>query len=60
MISRFITLVQKIVTRKYKNHPTIITETGSRGAKIFLLKWGISINFFKKFFLRLILNTKEN
>ena len=27
-----------IVTRKYKNHPTIKTESGSRGAKIFLLK----------------------
>ena len=40
-----------IVTRKYKNHPTIKTESGSRGAKIFLLKWGISINFFKKFIL---------
>jgi glycosyltransferase involved in cell wall biosynthesis len=40
-----------IVTRKYKNHPTIITESGSRGAKIFLLKWGITINFFKKFML---------
>ena len=37
-----------IVTRKYKNHPTIKTESGSRGAKIFLLKWGITINFFKK------------
>ena len=41
-----------IVTRKYKNHPTIRTESGSRGAKIFLLKWGITINFFKKHFLR--------
>jgi glycosyltransferase involved in cell wall biosynthesis len=40
-----------IVTRKYKNHPTIKTESGSRGAKIFLLKWGISIKFFKKFIL---------
>ena len=40
-----------IVTRKYKNHPTIKTESGSRGAKIFLLKWGITINFFKKYFL---------
>jgi glycosyltransferase involved in cell wall biosynthesis len=40
-----------IVTRKYKNHPTIKTESGSRGSKIFLLKWGISINFFKKFIL---------
>jgi len=41
-----------IVTRKYKNHPTIKTESGSRGAKIFLLKWGVTINFFKKYFLR--------
>ena len=40
-----------IVTRKYKNHPTIKTESGSRGAKIFLLKWGITIKFFKKFVL---------
>jgi len=40
-----------IVTRKYKNHPTIRTESGSRGSKIFLLKWGISISFFKKFIL---------
>tara|TARA_A100001011_G_scaffold399916_1_gene511004 strand:+ start:2432 stop:3316 length:885 start_codon:yes stop_codon:yes gene_type:complete len=41
-----------IVTRKYKNHPTIKTESGSRGGKIFLLKWGITINFFKKFILK--------
>jgi len=41
-----------IVTRKYKNHPTIKTESGSRGAKIFLLKWGITINFFKKYILK--------
>ena len=41
-----------IVTRKYKNHPSIKTESGSRGGKIFLLKWGISIAFFKKFFLK--------
>ena len=41
-----------IVTRRYKNHPTIRTESGSKGGKIFLLKWKISINFFKKFFLR--------
>ena len=41
-----------IVTRKYKDHPTIKTESGSRGGKIFLLKWGITINFFKKFFLK--------
>jgi hypothetical protein len=41
-----------IVTRRYKNHPTIKTESGSRGSKIFLLKWGVSINFFKRFILR--------
>jgi glycosyltransferase involved in cell wall biosynthesis len=40
-----------IVTRKYKNHPTIKTESGSKGGKIFLLKWGITINFFKKYIL---------
>ena len=41
-----------IVTRKYKNHPTIMTESGSRGAKIFLLKWGVTINFFKKYIIK--------
>ena len=41
-----------IVTRKYKNNPKIITESGSRGSKIFLLKWGISISFFKKYILK--------
>ena len=41
-----------IETRNYKNHPTIQTESGSKGAKIFMLKWGISINFFKKFYLK--------
>jgi len=41
-----------IVTRRYKNHPSIKTESGSKGAKIFLLKWGISIKFFKKFYLK--------
>jgi len=41
-----------IVTRKYKNHPTIKTESGSKGGKIFLLKWGMSIKFFKKYYLK--------
>tara|TARA_B110000037_G_C16781101_1_gene367385 strand:- start:75 stop:605 length:531 start_codon:yes stop_codon:yes gene_type:complete len=41
-----------VVTRAYKNHPTIITESGSKGGKIFLLKWGFSIRFFKKYFLK--------
>ena len=46
------------VTRKYKNDKNIITESGSKGSKIFLLKWGISIKFFKKYFMRS--NTKYN
>tara|TARA_A100001015_G_scaffold108502_1_gene120356 strand:- start:3210 stop:4100 length:891 start_codon:yes stop_codon:yes gene_type:complete len=41
-----------IVTRNYKDHPTIQTESGNKGAKIFLLKWGMSIDFFKRFYLR--------
>jgi len=41
-----------IVTRRYKNHPSIKTESGSRGSKIFLLKWKVSINFFKKYILK--------
>jgi len=41
-----------IVTRKYKNHPTIKTESGNRGGKIFLLKWGMTIKFFKKYYLK--------
>lgn len=41
-----------IVTRKYKDDPKITTESGSRGGKIFLLKWGFSIKFFKKFIMK--------
>ena len=41
-----------IVTRKFKDNPNIITESGSRGGKIFLIKWGYSIKFFKKYILR--------
>ena len=43
-----------IVTRKYKDNPNIITESGSRGGKIFLLKWGFSIKFLKNIFSNLI------
>jgi glycosyltransferase involved in cell wall biosynthesis len=39
------------VTRKNVNK-SYNTESGSKGAKIFLLKWGISIKFFKKFYLK--------
>jgi glycosyltransferase involved in cell wall biosynthesis len=41
-----------VVTRNYKNDTKIITESGSRGGKIFLLKWGFSIKFFKKYYLK--------
>ncbi len=41
-----------IVTRKYKNTSNLTTESGSKGGKIFLLKWGYSIKFFKKFFIQ--------
>ena len=40
-----------IVTRKSNNNK-IKTESGSKGDKIFLLKWGIKIKFFNKFYLR--------
>jgi len=41
-----------IVTRKYKGDSKIITESGSKGGKIFLLKWGMTIKFFKKFLMK--------
>ncbi len=41
-----------IVTRKYKGDTKIITESGSKGGKIFLLKWGMTIKFFKKFIMQ--------
>ena len=41
-----------IVTRKYKKiNKTAVTESGSKGGKIFLLKWGIKIKFFTKYYL---------
>lgn len=40
-----------IITRKKKNLKTK-TYTGSRGTKIFLKKWGITVKFFEKFYLR--------
>jgi len=39
-----------ITTRK--KDKSLFTYLGSRGNKIFLLKWGISINFFEKFYLK--------
>ncbi len=41
-----ITLRKRIFDKKKKN------ELGSRGSKIFHLKWGISVKFFKKYFLQ--------
>ena len=39
-----------ITTRK--KNKSLFTYLGSRGNKIFLLKWGMSINFFEKFYLK--------
>tara|TARA_B100000989_G_C19473982_1_gene442018 strand:- start:132 stop:992 length:861 start_codon:yes stop_codon:yes gene_type:complete len=41
-----------IVTRQKEKNFNLKTESGSRGSKIFLLKWGYSIKFFKKYFLK--------
>ena len=40
-----------IVTRKFKDK-NMKTESGSKGDKIFLKKWGFKIKFFTKFYLR--------
>ncbi len=39
-----------ITTRK--KDKSLLTYLGSKGNKIFLLKWGMSINFFEKFYLK--------
>ncbi len=41
-----------IVLRKKLNKMDKNLRYGSKGAKIFLLKWGITIKFFKKFYLQ--------
>ncbi len=41
-----------IVLRKKLNKIKINNKYGSKGAKLFLLKWGVSIKFFKKFYLK--------
>ena len=41
-----------VVLRKKLNEIKKNNNNGSKGAKIFLLKWGISIKFFKKFYLK--------
>ena len=47
------------VLRKKINKSLIKKKYGSIGGKIFLLKWGISIRFFKKFYLRSDTKYKE-
>ena len=41
-----------IVLRKKINKISIKNKYGSKSSKLFLLKWGISIKFFKEFYLR--------
>ena len=41
-----------IVTRRDNKNKNIITESGNKGNKIFLLKWGITIKFFRKYYLK--------
>ena len=41
-----------LVLRKKINKIKKNNKYGSKGAKLFLLKWGLSIKFFKKFYLR--------
>jgi glycosyltransferase involved in cell wall biosynthesis len=41
-----------IVLRKKLNKIKKKNKYGSRGSKLFLLKWGISIRFFKKYYLK--------
>ena len=48
-----------IVTRKkFKNDKSVTTDSGRKGAKTFLKKWGFSIKFFKKHYLRGCKTTK--
>ena len=41
-----------VVTRQKEKKFLTTTDTGSKGSKIFLKKWKISIKFFKKYYLR--------
>ena len=41
-----------VVTRQKENKYLTKTESGNKGNKIFLLKWGITIKFFKKYYMR--------
>ena len=41
-----------VVTRRSNIETNFKTESGNKGNKIFLLKWGMSIKFFKKYYLK--------
>jgi len=41
-----------IVMRQKEKKFSSPTQTGNKGGKIFLLKWGISIKFFRKYYLK--------
>lgn len=41
-----------VVLRNKLNKLKLNNKYGSRGAKLFLIKWGISIKFFKRFYLK--------
>jgi hypothetical protein len=47
-----------ITTRK--KDKSLFTYLGSKGNKIFLKKWGYSINFFEKFYLKSGLDKNKN
>ena len=47
-----------ITTRK--KDKSLFTYLGNRGNKIFLKKWGLSINFFEKFYLKSGLDNSKN
>jgi len=41
-----------VVTRQKEKKFSSKTDSGSKGSRIFLKKWGISIKFFKKHYLK--------
>ena len=41
-----------VVTRRDNKNINTVTESGNKGNKIFLLKWGMSIKFFRKYYLK--------
>ena len=46
------TILASIVTKKLNDPITRKINIKRKGSKIFLLKWGISIKFFKRFYLK--------